>query len=191
MSKIRQILVILLVGILTSAWSLPPAVITTPTQSDGLSITVLSPQSASGTIRLTVNNKTGAVIDRLVLSGAKAYTFYNVPIGKSTFEIIKGKYKIEYLACGVNKAKKVTILSNYKFNTVSCPMAKINVINETGSIMTLIMNGPSKYRFTIPPGTMRINVIKGTYKYTGYCSCGTITGTINAKGRMRWNFWCR
>jgi len=191
MSKFRQILVIILVGILTSAWTLPPAFTATPTQSDGLSITALSPQAASGTIRFMVNNKTGAVLDRLVLSGAKAYTFYSVPMGKSTFEIVKGKYKIEYTACGARKAKKVTIQSNYKFNTVSCPMAKINTINDTGGLLTLILTGPSQYRFTIPAGNMRINVIKGTYKFTIYGVCGTTTGTMTAKGRMRWNFWCR
>jgi len=134
MSKIRQILVIILVGILTSAWSLPPAVIQRPLNPMGCP----SPYSPQ---RHPHNSLDGQQQDRrchrsIVLSGAKLIHSINVPIGKSTFEIIKGKYKIEYLACGVNKAKKVTILSNYKFNTVSCPMAKINVINETGSIMT-------------------------------------------------------
>jgi len=185
MSKVRQIIIVLLVGLLLSAWTVPSA------QTNSEVTSLQSPQAATDTVRLTLQNKTGAVLERLVLSGPKVYTFYNVPMGKSVYMVLKGKYTIQYKACGANKSKKVNILSNYKFSTVGCPLAKLNVINDTGGILYLNLKGPVNYRHVIPPGTMRINIIKGTYQFTGSTICGSNSGTIKAKGRMRWNWWCR
>ena len=190
MSNIRHIIVVLLVGLLLSAWTVPSASWGTSTQTSSLATSSQSPQAETNTVRLTFQNKTGAVLEQLVLSGPKIYTFYNVPIGKSIYTVLKGKYTIQYKACGANKSKKVSILSNYKFSTVGCPLAKLTVINDTGGILTLNLKGPANYRRVIPPGTMRIKVSKGTYQFTGTTNCGSNSGTIKAKGRMRWNWWC-
>jgi hypothetical protein len=190
MSKFRQAVIFVLVSILLSAWSLPPAPWTAPTQTDRLSTGIQAPLAATDTIKITVQNKTGAVLDQLVLTGPMTYTFTNVPVGKSTYMILKGKYKIQYKACGSNRSKKATIMSNYKFSTVGCPLSKINVINDTGGTLFLNLKGPATYRFVIPPGTTRINVIKGTYKFTGITNCGSNSGDIKVKGRMKWNWWC-
>jgi hypothetical protein len=104
--------------------------------------------------------------------------------------VLKGKYTIQYKACGSNRSKKVSILSNFKFSTVGCPLSKISLINDTGGTLFLNLKGPADYRLTIPPGTTRINVIKGTYKFTGTTICGSNTGEIKVKGRMKWNWWC-
>ncbi len=190
MSRIRRAIIFLLVGLLLSAWSLPPDAWGASTQPDSLSASIQTRLAASTTIKLTVQNKTGAVLDRLVLTGPKTYTFTNVAIGKSTFEILKGKYTIQYKACGANRSKKVTILSNYKFSTVGCPLVKINVINESNGNLFLNLKGPVNYRFVIPPGVTRITIIKGTYQYSGTMPCGTFSGTIKARGRIRWWWWC-
>jgi hypothetical protein len=190
MSNFRKAVIFLLVGLLLSAWSFPPDAWGASTQSDILTARSQSGLAATDTIRLTFQNKTGAVLDKLVLTGPKTYTFYNVPVGKSTFMILKGKYTIQYKACGANRSKKTTILSNYKFSTVGCPLAKINVINSSGSNLFLNLKGPATYRFVIPPGTTRINVIKGTYQFTGTLPCGSNSGTIKVKGRMKWTWWC-
>jgi len=185
MSKLRQIIIVLLVGLLLSGWTAPSTSLA-PTQVNSLG----SNPEATDTVRLIFQNKTGAVIEQLVLNGPKVYTFYDVPMGKSEYYILKGKYTIQYKACGVNKSKKVTIQSNYKFSSVGCPLAKLTVINDTGGILYLNLKGPVNYRHVIPPGTTRINIIKGTYEFTGSTNCGSNSGTINAKGRMRWNWWC-
>jgi hypothetical protein len=88
------------------------------------------------------------------------------------------------------KNKKANITGNFKFNTVSCPMSKINVINNTGSALTLVLVGPATYTFNLGGGANKITVIKGTYEFTGYASCGTDTGTIKTKGNLRWTWWC-
>lgn len=190
MSHFRKAIICLLAGLLLSAWSFPGDAWQSSTQTDIQSAGIQSPLAATDTIRVTVQNKTGAVLDRLVFAGPKTYTFTNVPEGKSTYEILKGKYTIQYKACGANRSKKVTILSNYKFTTVGCPLAKVNVINDSGGTLFLNLKGPVDYRFVIPPGTTRINVIKGTYQYSGQLPCGSSSGTIKVKGRMRWNWWC-
>jgi hypothetical protein len=190
MSTLRKAIIFLLVGLLLCAWSLPPDTRESSNQSDQLSAGLQAPLAAGDTVRVTVQNKTGAVLSQLVFAGPKTYTFTNVPIGKSTYEILKGKYTIQYKACGANRSKRVTILSNYKFTTVGCPLAKVNVINESSGMLFLNLKGPVDYRFVIPPGTTPINVVKGTYEFTGTLPCGSSTGTIKVKGRMRWNWWC-
>jgi hypothetical protein len=188
MSKLLRSFGFLLVALLLSAWTMPAAGFTTPDQSAGLGITVV--EATGGTARLTVNNQTGAVMPKLVLNGGKTYTFYNVPQGKSQYDVLKGSYKFEYQACGAKKSKKVNIQSNTKFSTVKCAVSKIQMNNQTGSNMYLTLTGPSTYRLTIPPGNSPITVLKGSYQYTMQTSCGTDSGTINLKGKMRWTWWC-
>lgn len=190
MSKIRASFVILLVMALVSAWSLPPGDALAAEQTDILDLALESPTAVTGTVRLTVNNKTGAVLETLTFIGPQTYTFYNVPTGKSIYEVAKGKYRVTYKACGANKTKVVNIQSNYKFNTVACPVARIRVTNETGGTLTLLLSGPASYRFSLPPGNTVILVLKGTYQFTGYGVCGTDRGTFKAQGRMYWNWWC-
>ena len=191
MSKARFIIMVLLVGLLISGWSFPPADLGSAAATGDVTISLQAPQAASPTVRLIVSNKTGAIIDRLVLTGPKVYTFTNVPQGNSTYTILKGKYSIQYKACGVNRTKKANILSNFKFSTVSCPTAKISVVNTTGGNLILSLKGPATYRFVIPAGTTRITVLKGSYQFTGSGRCGAHSGTFKAQGRVRWTWWCR
>lgn len=191
MLKARIIIMVLFVGLLISGMSFPPADWGNAASTSDITISLQAPQAASATVRLIVSNKTGAVIDRLILTGPKVYTFTNVPQGNSTYTILKGTYSITYKACGTNKTKKVNIQSNFKFSTVSCPTAKINVVNTTGGNLILSLKGPATYRFVIPSGTTRINVLKGSYQYTGSGRCGSQSGTIKAQGRVRWTWWCR
>jgi hypothetical protein len=156
-------------------------------QNNDLSTSV----QASTTIRLAFNNKSGAVLAMLVLRGPRTYTFYNVPQGKSNYQIDKGNYTFEYTACGAKKVKNVNIQSNSKFTTVTCQVSKISVQNNTSGTMYLNLTGPATYRFVLPPGTTRIAALKGSYTYTMTGSCGgTSSGKITLKGRMRWTWWC-
>src|SRR5574341_2140826 len=121
MSNFRRAVIFLLLGLLLSAWSLPPDAWGESTHSDIMSTSIQIRLAATDTIRLAFQNKTGAVLDRLVLTGPKTYTFTNVPIGKSTFEILKGKYTIQYKACGANRSKKVTIRSEEHTSELQSP----------------------------------------------------------------------
>jgi hypothetical protein len=191
MAKFRRLSLYVFVGVLMLALSLPGGGLAAPISSRDVAVSILAPQAASATVRLTVVNKTGATLAKLVLTGPKVYTFYNVPQGNSSYQVLKGKYTISYRACGANKSKKVSFLSNYKFSTVTCPTAKINFVNDTGGTIYLNLTGPASYRFVIPAGKMNLQVLKGTYQFSGTTVCGRNTGTIKASGRIRWTWWCR
>ncbi|UCH61224.1 MAG: hypothetical protein JSV61_07010 [Anaerolineales bacterium] len=188
MSRLARTFGILLVALLISAWIVPAVGVMAPEQSAGLGVTTLA--AGGGNVRLIVNNRTGAVIPQLVLTGAKTYTFYDVPQGRNIFEISRGTYKIQYQACGAKKAKKVNIQGNTKFSTVTCPVVKIQILNQTNSNLYLTLTGPSTYRFTLPHGTTPIIVLKGVYKYTMQTACGTERGTVAIKRKARWTWWC-
>jgi hypothetical protein len=192
MTQTRRLVVTIVAALLLLTWSMPTIGFAAEAQSEGLSVSIQSPRAASATVRLTFNNKTGAVLAKLVLRGPRTYTYYNVPQGKSIYQIDKGTYTFEYTACGAKKVKKVNIQSNNKFTTVTCQVAKVSVQNNTGGTMYMSLAGPAPYRFVLPPGTTRITVLKGTYNYTVTGACGgTSTGKVTLKGRGRWTWWCR
>jgi hypothetical protein len=192
MKLTRTVLISILVMVLVSAWSLPPAGVnfTSPEIQGDPMVVVSAPVAAGGTITLQVTNKTGGVIAQFKLTGVKSYTFYNLPVGKNTFTVEKGKYKIEYKACGANKTKNLNLTGNKKFNTVSCPVAKVTIINSTGGNMYLSLTGPANYSFNLAPGTNKITVLKGSYQYYVSGGCGSKSGTVNMKNQLRWTWWC-
>lgn len=193
MKIFRTILYSILIAAVACAWGLPAtqavaAPPTSPIELGVLTSGVEAPLAATG--KLIFNNKTGVVIPQLILTGVKNYTFYNVPAGKSEFTVEKGKYSVEYPACGKSKIKKVSISGNTKINTVSCPTTTVNLINQTGGTFYLTLTGPATYRFNIPTGTTKITVMKGQYSYYVSGNCGTSSGTVKIRNRMRWTWWC-
>ncbi len=191
MKKLRTILFAVLIASMIFTWGLPTTQVNAADQPD---ITLSQPHAPlAATARLVFNNKTGAKLDRLVLTpvvGTKTYTFYNVAPGTTEFSVEKGKYKMEYSACGKTKVKKVNITGTLKLNTASCPSTTININNQTGGTIYLTLTGPTTYRFTLAAGKNKITVWKGTYNYTCSGQCGRKSGEIKFKGRMTWNWWC-
>jgi len=187
----RTFLFALLIASLAFAWGLPIPQVNAATLPD---VTLTQPQAPlAATARLIFNNKTGVKIDTLTLtpvSGGRAYTFYNVAPGKTEYSVEKGKYNMEYKACGKVKVKKANITGTLKLNSPTCPTATINVNNLSGSTMTLSLKGPTTYRFTLPAGKTKITVWKGDYDYTGSGRCGSQSGKIKVKNRMTWTWWC-
>lgn len=156
--------------------------------------------SGSTTVRLVINNQTGANVN-LSLSGASSY-YFTLGAGKTSVEVLKGKYQYRYLACEANQTGTLEVKkANQKLVLKKCPAAKkagskaaktvkVSMINETGGTMTLILNGATSYRLTVPSGKSKISVEKGKYTYTVYAVCGTKTGTINIRNRLRWSWRC-
>lgn len=191
MKQLRTIFFAMLIASLAFAWGLPTARVNAASQPD---VTLNQPQAPLGaTVRLVFNNKTGVKIDKLTfmpVSGGRTYTFYNVAPGKTEFSVEKGKYNLEYNACGKLKVKKVNLTGTLKLNTPTCPTATINVNNLTGGTLTLSLKGPTTYRFTLPSGKSKITVWKGEYDYTGSGRCGSESGEIKVKNRLSWTWWC-
>jgi hypothetical protein len=157
--------------------------------------------SNSTMLKLVINNQTGANVN-LSLSGASSY-YFTLGVGKTSVEVLKGKYQYRFLACGADQTGTLEVKkANQKFVLKKCPTAKnaankkpaktvkVNMVNETGGTMTLILNGATSYRLAIPSGKSKIDLEKGKYTYTVYAVCGTKTGTINIRNRLRWSWRC-
>ena len=70
-------------------------------------------------------------------------------------------------------------------------MAKVLIINGGTTSVSIYLNGPASYHFTIPAKTVQlITILSGPYKYT-YTLCGhSDDGSYLFKGKKRWTFWC-
>lgn len=156
--------------------------------------------SSSTTVKLVINNQTGANV-YLSLSGTSIY-YFTLGGGKTSLEVLKGKYQYRYLACGTTQTGTLQVKkANQKFVLKKCTAAKgannkpaktvkVNMINDTGGIMNMTLSGPTTYHFTIQTGKSQIFVMKGKYTYTVYGICGNDSGTINIRSNTRWRWWC-
>lgn len=177
MKGFRLFSVCLLVLMLFSAWA-------------PMTVTAAPPESvqASTLSKLTINNKTG--VDVVVkINGPKAYQ-WTVKPGKWTYEVERGKYKVEYNACGQKKKFSLPVNSGtVKMNLTPCPMVKVVMTNYTGQNVVMYLTGPAKYTITLVPGVNRFKVIKGTYKITAY-ACG-VTNTVTLTFKTSWRYWIK
>ena len=143
---------------------------------------------------LTINNKTGASF-YITLTGPKTYTF-NVPNGESTYQVDQGTYDASYYACSEQRTDTVKIKKKGDKLNISCTKAKtgkeiaVTVNNQTGGTLYMTLTGPATYNFTIPAGKTKIYVLKGTYEYSVWGSCGSETGTANLNKKITWTWWC-
>jgi hypothetical protein len=146
--------------------------------------------AAPAVSKLTIDNKTTKVIN-VVLKGPKSYTIYALP-GKTDKDIAGGKYTYEYTACGVKKTGTLNVTSaKSKLKINACPTTKLIIINTSSTQLSLSMNGPDRYSFSVAPKSMiRTVVLRGTYKWSGSWCGGSKTGTVVMKGGgIRWTFW--
>jgi hypothetical protein len=160
------------------------------------------PATGSNTaLKLVINNQTGANV-YLSLSGVNSY-YFTLGAGKTSVEVLQGKYQYRYLACGANQTGTLEVKkANQKFVLKKCAAdkkasskpantVKVNMINQSGGVMTMILSGPTTYRLTVPNGKSQFLVVKGKYTYTVYGVCGSKSGTVNIRNRIRWRWWCK
>jgi len=70
--------------------------------------------------------------------------------------------------------------------------AKVTIINNTGGVVYLNLRGPCAYTFYLPTGTSTINVIPGTYSYTGNgCGGSSLGGSQSLNSSTEWTFFCK
>jgi hypothetical protein len=68
----------------------------------------------------------------------------------------------------------------------------IVIKNDTGGQVTLYLNGPCSYTFSISPGNTTINILPGNYSYTAYgCGGATLSGSKTLKAGDEWTWFCQ
>ncbi|MFW6136098.1 MAG: NBR1-Ig-like domain-containing protein, partial [Chloroflexota bacterium] len=74
----------------------------------------------------------------------------------------------------------------------SRPTVSILIKNETGGTLSLTLRGPASYDFTFAPGDHTIQIVPGTYNYTGRgCGGATESGTKTiSDSTTDWRWWC-
>lgn len=185
--KGKLFLVVVLVTFVLSGWS--PVLLAQHAQAaDG----------STATQPLVINNKTKETV-QLTLTGPATYVFTVQP-GKSTQQLLPGKYQYTYNACE-GKKKGTVVVSNKSKQLVlaACPKNKktkgkevrVNINNRTGGTVMLNLTGPANYQFSLKSGTSAIWVLKGTYTYTGWgCGASLSGGPRKLKSGMIWTWFC-
>jgi hypothetical protein len=99
-------------------------------------------KTASSTIPLIVANRGLTRIPVLELKGAKNYTFYNVPVGRSIFYIERGAYTAQFEACGAKIVKKFIVKGDHShLYTTKCITVKVILKNDTGDKLNMSLMG--------------------------------------------------
>ena len=187
MSTVHRSWLIALIGLIFLL-SYPGMGLAAPLLSEGLTADTAA---SSPTAILRVKNQTGVKVPELVLTGPKNYVFYNVPPAHTDYVVEKGRYRIEYTICGVKRSFMVDIKSDlYRIKISKCRVSKVAVINQTGGDIVITLSGPTNYRFKLGPGTNRILIVHGTYRYNLVAQCGSKSGRLEVKGRIRWTCTC-
>jgi len=189
--KIKFLISVMIIALVITAWTPLPVI--------GNTIDASVASQTTGTLQLVVNNKTGEKFN-LVMKGPATYNWM-LQAGKQTFNVLPGKYKYTYKACGgTEKTGTIQVKKNKQTLTLAvCKQQKktggglkpINILNNTGGTVTLILTGPSSYRFSLKPGKSTLMVLKGTYQFTAYgCGGASISGTKKLGGKAVWKWWC-
>lgn len=183
--KGKLFLIVVMLAVMLSGWM--PGATVQPAQA-----------AESDTLSLLINNKTGEII-QLTLMGPATYTF-TLQVGKSTQQVLPGKYKYQYFACEGKKTGTFTISKNGKLLVLAAcsknqkqksKEIKVRIDNRTGGVVWLNLVGPASYQFSLKPGSSVIWVIKGKYTYTAFgCGGASTSGTRKLNSGMLWSWYC-
>jgi hypothetical protein len=157
------------------------------------------PAAAGPTSTLLINNQSGANLT-LTLSGPASY-YFPLGGGKTKVQVARGKYQYRYYACGAYQSGDLEVKkANQKFLIKKCAAAKpaskpantvkVNLVNDTGGVLTITLSGANSYTFTVAAGKAKLYLVKGKYTYTVRAICGVKSGTVNIRGGLRWRWWC-
>ena len=147
-----------------------------------------APAAAAGTIHIQFQNNTGSRV-WLYLSGPASYSLA-LTVGKTSADVLQGKYSYSYQACGttitgtfnVRKNGDSLTLSKCGNTTSRSDMVRIKIQNKTGFQVRITLTAQTSYAYTINMGNSATDeVVPGRYTYS-YQSCGkTVTGKFQAQ----------
>ena len=121
--------------------------------------------------------------------------------GKTKVPISEGEYSFSFSTdCGgyqsgsiqVKKSGAQLIIPSCKADKTSKgdKAAKVTIVNDTGSILTLILSGPAYYTFYLQPGKTKIDVLQGKYDYSAYGCSDSEYGSIRLRSGFKWYWYC-
>jgi hypothetical protein len=174
MKKIQIIVMLIIVALLTSAFS--PAV---PTKNN--------PAAVATPSRLEIANKSGASV-YLTMKGPQTL-YLTVSPGTTKVELLKGTYQYSYWACGVQETGTVVVKASGKLLIPQCGSAggskklpQLVVVNKNKTTVTVYIYGPTYHTVVAKPGKTKLPVSEGTYQYSFNTDCGGYqSGSIQVK----------
>jgi hypothetical protein len=131
----------------------------------------------TGTVKVVFNNKTAERV-RISLTGPATYSF-KLPAGKSNQQLLPGRYRYTYTACGVQKRGSVTLnTSGDTFVIDECPRVpltppdtyRVVVDNKTSETVSLLVIRPERFTIVLQPGKTELDLKPGSYGYR-YVAC--------------------
>ena len=131
----------------------------------------------TGTVKVVFNNKTAEQV-RISLTGPATYSF-KLPTGKSNQQVLPGRYRYTYTACGVQKRGSVTLKTSGDNLVIDeCPRVpltlpetyRVVVNNKTGETVSLLVYTPERFTISLQPGKTELDLRPGSYGYR-YTAC--------------------
>ncbi len=145
-------------------------------------------KSAASTIHVQFQNNTGGQV-WLYLTGPSTYSLA-LKFGKTTADVLQGKYNYSYQACGTTNTGTFNVRKNRDSLTLpACgestsrsDMISITIQNKTGFQVLITLTAQTTHSYSINMGTSATDRIEpGRYTYS-YSSCGkTQTGKFVAQ----------
>lgn len=157
------------------------------------------PAMAADTVKVTIDNRTGAAVS-LTLNGPGAAQTVALASGKKVSLLLEpGTYTYRYEACGhMNRGTFSATAGGPTWILKKCAgeeVSRISINNRTGNPFILTLKGAGgTFGFWIGVGGgNKITVPAGGYQYTS-TACGSPSGTLKASARLPqpliWKWTC-
>lgn len=175
MKKLSVVFALFVVALMLVGWSTAPQAPVLKA-SAAFGNQSFSMYAASSTPILTINNQTGQVF-YITLTGPQSYWF-QVPVGKTKFEVAQGDYTYSYYACGKQTDDIVKVKKSGATLKLACASSggsgkspALTIDNKTGSSFYMTLTGPKTYTINVPTGKSTHTIEQGTYDVS-YYACG-------------------
>ena len=169
---------------------------TTPDGAPGLHYSEMKAPAS----RLSVTNNTSASL-RIIVSGSASAEASVPPSSTRDISVQPGTYSVGVTASCGTVSDSLTIgrgevySATYYCSLVQAPyvppptpqpsLGTLTVVNQTGTAITLQINGPTAGTYTAPAGTSSFQLAPGQYTITASSTCGGRTDSFSLSSRSK------
>lgn len=179
MMKRSHLIYLVLIGVLVFT-SFAPVVPVSAARTDVTKLT-----------KVVIDNQSGMTAT-VQFNGPKKYSLTVKP-GKTEVEMQSGPYRYELTSCGgyVKTGFQKLTGKQAKFKISVCKTSNIRIMNMSRTELRINLYGPVNYSYTVKPhATLRVKVLKGTFRYRAVWCGAAETGTIETHVKSyRWMFY--